>query len=199
MKVLQKKVQNETDQQVYEGGHGPYSGTWGEKNGLQILDKVFTSYDDAYDYVSEHNEKWGPLTAVKIAVAKVYPNKNEAKMKKVKEKIYEMEVLLGKHWHKRDEAYETKVVQRIQSGKSKFKTCPSCDSKIATKHIRSPSCPVCQEKNVFYTTTDALTLGRYAEKLIKLQDELTRLEKEGTVTPDYTGDWQWYVGGWCSC
>jgi hypothetical protein len=51
----------------WENGHGGYSGTLAEANGAEIDSrKTFNSSDDAWEYLEEVAEKWGPAVGVKV-------------------------------------------------------------------------------------------------------------------------------------
>ena len=112
-KELRKKVQSSTDEQVYEDGHGPYSGTWGEKSGLEILNKTFNSYQEASDYVCDHNDKWGPLSAVKYIKQEKVPNKNQKKIDALNESIAGVEIFLdiGFHHQKQNLQSQREIIQ----------------------------------------------------------------------------------------
>ena len=51
-------------QDGYESGHS-YSGSFSEFRGLVFHDKMFDTGDEAYMYVTEHGQKWGPAVCVR--------------------------------------------------------------------------------------------------------------------------------------
>lgn len=52
------------DQDRYENGHS-YSGGFGMATGIEFQDgQRFVSEDDAYEWLCDHTEKWGPAIAV---------------------------------------------------------------------------------------------------------------------------------------
>lgn len=52
----------------YEHGHGGYTGTIAEANGLEIRpDLVFATEREAYEWAQEHAVKWGPAVALQVA------------------------------------------------------------------------------------------------------------------------------------
>ena len=50
----------------WDFGHAGYTGTFAECDGVQILSKEFASESDAYDWLIDNAEKWGPALGVKI-------------------------------------------------------------------------------------------------------------------------------------
>jgi hypothetical protein len=54
------------EEERYEYGSGAYSGTFATLHGIQILDKVFNSRNEASDHISENTDKRGAALAVKF-------------------------------------------------------------------------------------------------------------------------------------
>jgi hypothetical protein len=52
------------DQSLYESGHS-YSGEIGMATGLMFMSKTFESQQEAYEWVSDAAEKWGPALCVR--------------------------------------------------------------------------------------------------------------------------------------
>ena len=50
----------------YESGHGGYTGTFAEAHGVELTNKCFDSRDDAYWWLEDHAQKWGPALGVKV-------------------------------------------------------------------------------------------------------------------------------------
>lgn len=50
----------------WEYGHGGYSGTFAEATGVIFTDRTFTHRENAYDYLIEKAEKWGPAVGVLV-------------------------------------------------------------------------------------------------------------------------------------
>lgn len=197
---LYKKVSDACDEERYESGHGGYSGTWAEKSGCVITRETFNSYDEAEDWVCENNDKWGELVAVKfLRKEKAKPNKNLAKIESLNAKVREVHTFLGINCHGFHNSYAYTVLKRVQSGKTKFKACPSCDSKIAVQHLTNVNCPVCRNAEILYNTSDQKKIAVQEAKLDKLNAELSKLHKAGNIEPKLTKDnWAWFVGGFCS-
>ena len=54
---------------AWENGHGGYSGTLAEAHGATIdRSKTFDNTDDAWEYLEEVAEKWGPAVGVKVTL-----------------------------------------------------------------------------------------------------------------------------------
>jgi hypothetical protein len=50
----------------HENGHR-YSGGIGMADGIKFVCRTFPADDEAYDWLEEHLEKWGPAQAVKLS------------------------------------------------------------------------------------------------------------------------------------
>lgn len=51
----------------WENGHGGYSGTLAEADGAVVdRGKVFNSAEEAWEYLEDVAEKWGPAVGVKV-------------------------------------------------------------------------------------------------------------------------------------
>lgn len=62
---IKKWFKDACDDSRYEDGHS-YSGCIGMKRELEFqTDKIFKNYIDAYNYVCDNAEKWGPAIAVR--------------------------------------------------------------------------------------------------------------------------------------
>lgn len=72
--ALSKLVRADIDQAGYEDGH-LYSGEWGEKCGVTVLDKTFECNDTAEDYLVNRTSKYDP----KLSAVKVISNKHAIK------------------------------------------------------------------------------------------------------------------------
>lgn len=71
-KHVKAKVKEACEEAQYESGHGGYTGTWAEWNGrVTFHNKIFKSYDDAYDYLLGFGtnpvcKKWEDAIAVQF-------------------------------------------------------------------------------------------------------------------------------------
>lgn len=62
---LRKMFEVLQENAAYEHGHS-YSGDINMANGLKIENKVFLTYKEAENYLSEKTEKWGSAIAVEV-------------------------------------------------------------------------------------------------------------------------------------
>jgi Zn finger protein HypA/HybF involved in hydrogenase expression len=61
--------------------------------------------------------------------------------------------------------FDRTIVARINQQKSKFKTCPSCESKLNAAKVFSVGCPLCGSQDFGYTTTDKTNKIKLQEKI----------------------------------
>ena len=47
------------EQAAYEHGHGGYTGSWAECDGVLVADYVAKDVDDAEEWLANNAEKWG--------------------------------------------------------------------------------------------------------------------------------------------
>ena len=64
--TLHDKFKEIVAEAEYEDGHGGYTGTFAEKNRLEVSDRTFGSVDEAENWINEVNDKWGPAMAVLV-------------------------------------------------------------------------------------------------------------------------------------
>ena len=53
-------------QAEWEHGHGGYTGSWAEVDGVKTSSLVFDTKDQAEEHCIENTDKWGPALAVKF-------------------------------------------------------------------------------------------------------------------------------------
>ena len=54
------------EEALYEYGHDPYNGTISTTEGLNNVDHLFNSDEEAEDWLVEHCHKWGEVQVVKV-------------------------------------------------------------------------------------------------------------------------------------
>lgn len=98
--------------------------------------------------------------------------------------------------------FEDALVKRAKAGKSKFKSCAHCESKISLKHLggfgglskhdgwfRPSACPVCRH-DLLQTPTDKKRLEALRLRL-KKTEQLLQEKIKANPTKAY-----WLIGGW---
>ena len=63
-KIIEARFRDMQEQDRYENGHS-YSGGWGMATGLEFRRETFETLSDAYEWLGEHAEKWGPALAIR--------------------------------------------------------------------------------------------------------------------------------------
>jgi len=65
-KEVERVFEEKRSEAACENGNS-YSGRINMAHGLKFLNKEFESVDQAYSYLDDEAEKWGPALAVKVA------------------------------------------------------------------------------------------------------------------------------------
>lgn len=210
---LTKRVNDDISQDAYEDGRS-YSGSWGVKNGYHVVRersgssaiKTFDSVNAADEYISDANDKWEPLMAVRARIVEIkLPNGKVASTANTwdGERVPRGKAVIAldekaKAAGELLQKFGPGIIARVKAAKSKTKGCSKCGSSIATSHIKSLNCPVCNHEYLL-TETDRNKLASLKEKSEKARKaasdaraaELKKLsEKHGKLV--------WVVGGWCS-
>ena len=55
---LTKEWNNLVSSLLHESGHGSYSGTLKECSGMSVIDKHFSTFNEAYDWLTDNTNKW---------------------------------------------------------------------------------------------------------------------------------------------
>ena len=142
----------------YVTTHGDCYGTeW-----IKFYNMTFDSWNDAQDFIEEHdNDSYG-------GVAVKYKDIHDMKNKK----IIELENRILKIIETKIE-YEKKNF--VGNRKSSFIGCPRCESKLNRTRLKDNFCPLCGEDLRSKTIQD--TLDRYDDRIIELE-KLIRKEKK---------------------
>lgn len=188
-KTLMKKFQGMSDDARYENGHGAYSGNL--DRGVRIVAREFKTHDEASDWVSNNHSKWNPALAVKVGdFTKSFHN--TPKGKKALAQLQELEESVNN--------FDKKLLLKVATQKSLYKTCTHCGSKISVKHFvkgNKTECPVCSGEFV-KTEKDQALFKKLRLALLEKNKEVDLLRAEydkkmGNKKPF------WYVGGWAAC
>lgn len=178
---LEKQVEYDTEQMMYEGGSS-YSGNWAAKEpGIVYSSLTLHSVNEAEDLIADNNDKWGCLSAVKVTIKE--PSKKEQAELTKAAADYNL-------YTNRIPELTEQIVNSMKSAKSTRRTCKSCTSAIATQYICSINCPVCGNK--LCSPTDTTRLKAAQNNLSKAQTKLTNLRNSSKAEA------YWVVGGLCS-
>ena len=205
-KELDVDISNAIDQDSHEYGHGPYSGHWAEKRGSGWKEiALMMNSQDAEEYCAEHSDKWGPLLAIKtyrmpsVDTASIDKKLGELHLKiRTLAEIAERRSLLP-------ESIGMIALARAKAGKSSFKACDDCGSRLRIGRLSHNQCPVCGNLSFLLNASDEKKLDNASKKITSLEDEMSKLKtakaaKEANrKKPKNINDWFWTVGGWCSC
>lgn len=174
-----------------------YSGDWNmAAAGLTFpVTEAFASTAAAEEYISENQDKWGPLMAVKAVSKRELPldvARQDATLQALAQQLKELQ---NKLWNQPHE-----ILARVRAGKSKLKGCSNCGSQISVAHLRGSNCPVCNH-GFLATATDEKQRQALDTKITQLRAKVQAredfLRKKVHKTTD-TSDTLWVVGGWCA-
>ena len=182
---LKEDFRNKQERAGHDHGHGGYSGTIYEAQGLVIRrDKVFPTTLAADDWLNENAEKWGPAIAVRIVPAPGLKRPTDAQIKDAEQRFRSVDQALR-------DAREAPV-RRIKNARAAHIGCKRCKSKLAKEYIRSTECPLC--RGTLATATEEKRIEtakkKYEEGLERHRDFEQR--RHGPLEPG------WLVGAVCS-
>ena len=180
---LKKEITMEREYMAFEEGYG-YSGTWVEKEtGVNIIDKTFSSIEEAEEFIIKNNGKWDKVDAVRFKYRKGTEAQNK-RIEKLEKQFYEAQSNLG--------FIKSGIVEKKRNAKSKTKKCKKCGEVHLVKHLNLECCN-CGAS--FLTKAEDKKIKNATAKVEKLENKLTELKNKKT------GEFQegWVVGGWCSC
>ena len=210
-KELNSKVMDCCTEAAYEQGHS-YSGDWGEKldSGVNIIDKTYSSVKEADDWLSDNTPKYGALKAVKAPAeaTNVNTDKLREKLKPLQNELDELRVQTGEKrpfFRCKSKAFHTLILERVKAGKSQFRACNNCGSKVSIKFLNHHACPVCSSNEFLLTDTDKKRLLALSAKTEKHKAKVAAVHEaidekhriaQSKIKP--SSNWVWVVGGWCS-
>lgn len=180
---LKQEIENDKRQDEFEDGCS-YSGSWGVKSGIVILNKTFSNRDLAYEWLCENNDKWGPIEAVRVEekLGTTTQNARIDKQNDLIRKLYNDMCVFNSNWN-----------TKFKSRKSKTMTCKSCNTRFEISRVRSTNCPCCNSS--LMSASDLKRLDNLKTKhsnAIFKRDEM--ISKKTGKTNKY-----WVAGGVCSC
>ena len=118
---------------------------------------ILNSYDEAYEYIKEHDSGWYDQLAVRYRYVKPIKSK----------KIEEIQERLAKEIQKKAD-YEK--AHSIATFKSEYIGCPECGSKLKRTLLKSEKCVLCRADLRGKTTLD--TIARYEANIEKYRKQI---------------------------
>lgn len=179
---VKQLVQADQDQDGYEDGHS-YSGSWSVKDGINFINRTFTSADEAEEYIADNNDKWGAIDCCYFE-QKLGTDAQNARIKTQREKVTVAEQTLRKFY--------ADTLAKIKGVKAKTKKCKSCGAVHQVEHIRMINCSNCNHPML--TDTELKKETRLKDKVQTEKDKVqTLISKRGGKTSK-----GFVCGGWCS-
>lgn len=203
-KELGVKISDAIRSDSHEYGHGPYSGHWAEKSNSRVEEvSLMMNSEDAQEYISDKACKLGPLLAIKTyrmpSVDTVSINK---KLGELHMKIRALAEVAERR-SLRPESIGMIALARAKAGKSSFKACDDCGSRLRIGRLSHNSCPVCGNLSFLLTASDEKKLDNASKKITALDEQMETLKKARAAKeanrkkPKNINDWFWTVGAWC--
>lgn len=197
------------EEDAYESGSGAYAGnatTMGKH--VRFYDKLFSSEEEAYNWVIHNHQKWGDPYACSFYLPKTAGERAKAKIQHAKEKLVQEK--------KKKMEFMNEEIKAFLGRSSQFVGCKSCGSKLSRKHFansrftslgshsvyrdgnyftqygRLPKCPLCSH---------SLISNSANAKLVKLNERVEKAERalQEAEKPSPSKDVGWVVGGWAAC
>ena len=143
-------------QDGHNNGHS-YSGSFSQFDGLRFTDKEFDTRDEAYDWVMEHGEKWGPAVCVRHKLYDVPKSalNHDKQRRKLQQKIWEAEAFRGAARRKAQinnrskmPAYVTKAEAKVETVKAQVQ--PKIDERTSKIAAILANAAAKSKKSVWY-------------------------------------------------
>lgn len=184
--VLKKNFEDYQKELCMSNGESKYKGHLGIVRGLSVSSKVFKDESSANDWLQKSVKKWQPAIAVKVGdFNSVFPQTKADK--KLVEQYSDLNNEI-QNWSK-------SILERVKAGKSEFRGCAYCGSKIAVKYMKNTSCPVCHSSNFLNTETDEKKYAALTKKFKEVSTKLTQAKAnfKKPKNPAF-----WLIGGLCA-
>lgn len=139
---------------------------------------ILNSYDEAYEYIKEHDSGWYDQLAVRYREVKLSDSK----------KIMEIKERLQKEIQKRKD-YE--AAHSVSTFKAEFVGCPDCGSKLKRTLLNSEKCPLCKTDLRGRTTLE--TLARYDANIEKYRKQIKDESKKILAKAEKNAVIKWLV------
>lgn len=198
--TLRREVRDAYDESRNLDGVGDYNGKWGglTDSSLIITDLTFRCDKEAAEWLSDNCEKRYGMTAVKVFFhGKQATLSIDKKIANASRKLVDQSLKIT--------AFDKSVIERVRNGKSSFRACTDCKSKISTEHIYTTYCPVCKKDSYLYTKTDVTKIEAMQSRRKTLEKQIDELRQQRNEASDralktkQNKEWYWLVGANCAC
>ena len=196
------------EQDAYESGSGAYAGnatTMGER--VNFYNKLFSSEEEAYEWVINNHQKWGNPYACSFYLPKTAGERAKAKIQRAKDKLMQEE--------KKKMEFINEEVSAFLGRSSQFVGCKGCGSKLSRKQFASsrftslgsyhpyrdgsysvhygrlPECPLCSRS--LLSNSANVKLVKLNERVEKAKTSLVEAQR-----PAPSKNVGWVVGGWAA-
>lgn len=197
------------EEDAYESGSGAYAGnatTMGKH--VNFHNKLFSSEEEAYNWVINNHRKWGSPYACSFYLPKVSGERAKVKIKRAKEKLMQEEKSKMEWMNDQINTFLGRSsdlvgckgcgskLSRKQLSNSRFTSLGShhvySDGDYSTRYGRLPQCPLCSHSLLSNSASEKL--ARLNERVEKAKNALEEAQK-----PAPSKEIGWVVGGWAAC
>ena len=140
---------------IEEQGNDSYSGHWGVVNGFQFKNISFDNSNDAYDYISDNNDKWNDgVWAVRVKEPKSIP---------ADERLSKLTIELQSIRDEKNAFFGECLENRRNTRKTA--TCNKCKSHTKIGLVKKSSkCPNCNASYFYLSQTENKRLPIFAKR-----------------------------------
>jgi len=196
------------EEDAYESGSGAYAGnatTMGKR--VIFYDKLFSSEEEAYEWVIDNHRKWGDPYACSFYLPKTAGERAKAKVQRAKEKLAQEE--------KKKMEFMNEEINAFLGRSSQLVGCKGCGSKLSRNQFASSRFTSLGSHHVYSDGSHSIHYGRLPEcplcshsllsnsanaKLVKLNERVEKAKNllEEAQKPSPSKDIGWVVGGWAA-
>lgn len=193
--VIKAFKNQQSEDSTYNGHQDGYSGDFQTVSDVKIVERVFDTYDQAFEFCLSKSKKWDFVTACKYKVV------NQLKETKTEANLIAKAKQADNDLREFERAIDAELTKKLDS--TKFITCAGCKSKINTTCLKSNRfsshrCPACQA--TFYTKTQLTKIAKLKEKS-NVAWEKHRKYKDTLIAKAAAKSKKtnWLVAGWGAC
>lgn len=196
------------EEDAYESGSGAYAGnatTMGKR--VIFYDKLFSSEEEAYEWVIDNHRKWGDPYACSFYLPKTAGERAKAKVQRAKEKLAQEE--------KKKMEFMNEEINAFLGRSSQLVGCKGCGSKLSRNQFASSRFTSLGSHHVYSDGSHSIHYGRLPKcplcshsllsnsanaKLVKLNERVEKAKSalEEAQKPSPSKDVGWVVGGWAA-
>jgi excinuclease UvrABC ATPase subunit len=151
-RAFKKRKREDKD---YNGHREGYSGDFQTVHEVKHHDKIFNSYNDAWDYCLDNAQKWDYVISTYYLDLDV---SKDVKWKTLAQNVSRLEL-------KEDvKDLKQKLFSQMKNAKSVKVTCKGCTSSINRSYLKNEKCPICSHSLLSVTDQNKIAKALEANK-----------------------------------